>query len=109
MTFDAVSGEQLDVLTNYPMAKVLDAEVPSPRPRALRTVFHFARTSASLPPDAITAAPEEDQPMVSAHSSPPEPPASSPAVSGPSMGRPKRTRRGRRRRPSPSFQLCAMD
>ena len=101
MTFDAVSGEQLDVLPNYAMAKVLDAEVPSPRPRALRTVFHFARTQASLPPDAIIAAPEEDQPVVSAHSSP--------AVSGPSVGRPKRTRRGRRRRPIASYQLSAMD
>ena len=52
-TFDAESNELLHTLTDYANAKCLDQELPSPRPRAVRTVFHFNRTTSTIPPDAV--------------------------------------------------------
>ena len=54
-TFDAQTGQHLDTTRNFATAKIIDAELPSPRPRALRTVFSFDRTSSTIPPDAILA------------------------------------------------------
>ena len=52
VTFDGVTGDQLDVTERFDTCKVIDAEVPPPTPRALKTVFHFDRTAATIPPDA---------------------------------------------------------
>ena len=51
-TFDATSGALLESTPNFAAAKVLDALLPEPAPRAVRTVFHFASTSACIPHDA---------------------------------------------------------
>ena len=52
-TYDADTGEELNITKNFDVCKSIDAELPSPRPRALRTVFSFNRTAATIPPDAV--------------------------------------------------------
>ena len=48
-TFDAVSGQLLDVTHDYPSCRDKCADLPSPRPRPIRTVFHFLQTKAKVP------------------------------------------------------------
>ena len=48
-TFDADTGELLDTTREFATAKVIDQELPSPKPRALRSVFHFDATNAVVP------------------------------------------------------------
>ena len=52
-TFDANTNELLNTTTNFAYAKVVDQELPDPKPRAVRTVFHFASTQANVPLDAV--------------------------------------------------------
>ena len=51
-TFDDATGRLIESTKNFATAKVIDQEIPSPRPRALRTVFHFAQTQQVIPHDA---------------------------------------------------------
>ena len=49
-TFDQDTGERLEVMSDYPFAKDLSGTLPGSVTRNLRTVFHFTKTSASIPP-----------------------------------------------------------
>ena len=51
-TFDNDTGELLEVTKSFATAKIIDQELPDPRPRSLRTVFHFGATQAVIPHDA---------------------------------------------------------
>ena len=65
-TYDAESGDELDVTRNFATAKVIDAELPPPTPRSLRTVFHFAKTEVPIPPDATVHSSGEPAPSAGA-------------------------------------------
>ena len=55
-TFDANSGEMLGTpMRDYSTAKELNAELPEPTPRHIRTVFHFRHTAARIPAEVIAA------------------------------------------------------
>ena len=51
-TFCGKSGDLIDVTRDYPGCRDKSAPLPPPVPRSIRTVFHFARTNAVIPPDA---------------------------------------------------------
>ena len=51
-TFDAKTGELLESMTDFAYNRAKCADLPEPRPRALRTVFHFTKTKAETPPCA---------------------------------------------------------
>ena len=53
MTYDQNTGEVVDTTRDYPMCRDKSAPLPPPIPRSLRTVFHFTRTNAAIPPDAL--------------------------------------------------------
>ena len=55
VTFDAATGEQIGVLNNFDTAKEINAELPSPTPRDIRSVFHFRSTSKCIPNTARPA------------------------------------------------------
>ena len=48
-TFDASSGELIGVLDKFDVAKNLNDELPSPRPRDIKSVFHFKNTAKVVP------------------------------------------------------------
>ena len=59
VTVDAKTGEVLDTLQGFQTAKVLDKELPPPVPRAIRTIFHFKATKATVPDSARADTPTE--------------------------------------------------
>ena len=55
-TFDTKSGELLNTTHDFAACKLKCEDLPSPRPRSLRTVFHFNRTPANAPASSPPAA-----------------------------------------------------
>ena len=51
-TFDRESGELIGTTRDYANCRDRCALLPEPTPRALRTVFYFASTTAAVPQDA---------------------------------------------------------
>ena len=68
-TWDATTGELLDTTRNFATCKAPCEDLPEPRPRALRTVFHFERTSANVPASAHVEAANQSLDKACGHAS----------------------------------------
>ena len=64
VTYDAKSGEVLDVEDDYVGLKLKSEKLPEPTPRAIRTVFHFKSTSANIPSTVQGPAVKEGAPAI---------------------------------------------
>ena len=61
-TFCGKSGDLIDVTRDYPGCRDKGAPLPPPVPRSVRTVFHFMRTKAVIPPDALQSSASDVDP-----------------------------------------------
>ena len=52
-TYDALTGELINITKGYANATVVDEEIPPPVPRATRTLFYFSALPRKLPPEAL--------------------------------------------------------
>ena len=52
-TYDHATGELLGVTHKWLECRDKCADLPSPRPPPLRTEFHFSKTRAKIPPEAM--------------------------------------------------------
>ena len=49
VTYDSQTGEEIGRLARFNVAKNINDELPSPRPRDIRSVFHFKASSKATP------------------------------------------------------------